>query len=1337
MATINTTAAQSPLGSGGSGGNRRRGPKPTLLPTGLGVPALILVGVFLMVCEEGLSLATAADASVVGGRCAFGAVVIAAAACFATGADTEEGNNFHQRHQKNEEGFHVRVGSGRKLLTTSSGAISASSAAGAGPTPVPVPELTFDDDFESTVDPVAGDDDDAFAVGEATSPPSASPATSEPTLATAQPTVEPSLAVATTVEPTAAAAVAPTAAPVTTPVPTAPETPAPTDQEAATRTAPPVESPPPVAPTDDEATATTDDETPAPTTPEEDEENPVDTPAPTPAVLDEEGEGVPTPTPTPAGAVETLAPIPEGAVAQLTGSVSAPSSVLSGPPSANILEQALKSLMELEDQDKINVSITEIGTGRRRNLLGDGAEGLPTDSSVHLLRGGALGGDTIGRFLAEELGTSADEVVIDDVVFSSTTAEDIDTEDAAATFADDPGSASGAAVAVAVALILAAVCVTGCLGLACGKCWLNKQRAKAAANKEKAEEERLKLQPAYEYPHGGGGLQGATSASNESEGAALRNGTNNGTGVALNAFGRLAPAVSVGGNPLDRGAQSSGFSYDLENEGGTEDLVEHNYGDTGVQAESFVDGMDGTYSEFGGNQSAYSDSVVPGGDANDGVMSERSSARFYDDDGEETSEWGGTDLTGAAMGDSILAEFPLRKGMSIGMGGSSRFSAGPRSQASFAANSVAASGRSVQSSVAHGAPSTISSRSNFPPRGGISPPYSLGGDGGGSGGASPLRGVMAGKGLVDVEGVMRGGPPDAEVEVVKVAGEPEATTGTATVAASAAATAAVAAGAAAAAAGIAASSSSPTAAASPDSSSAAPQQTPPDGDTRDVEGSGTAASRISEGSVSAASPAGGVEGAASTSPATVAATVAKEAGGSSAKREGQEGGNGGGGDKEGGTIGAAAIAAAAAAERTGTRHVRRSSGGGGGTMGRASLDSAAGSMAGLNLNRVSASPPESIVGIGGSWKGAIGRPTGDGIAIAEVGDKEGVGGGGDRGSKPSTAMLPPAAPAGRATASGAAGSTHGGSGSDGNAAGRPSVGSSIAAAAAAVGTGGSGGVNDDDAASQWDAGSRRSGISGRSVGTAAARSGAGGINDDDAASQWDAGSRRSGVSGRSVGTAAARSGAGGINDDDAASYYAGGSSAAGGGGGRGASGQTPRSALGGIHSQSWRRVVTNQIGDEDEDGGAGGGGAEGVAVRQARRSGGPSGRNSQSMGGMTVDSSHPDSDRESFVSRVGSYALTDVGVGTSELAGRRASAGGDTGSAGAGAAGGAGGVLSPTSTVMRSIQGMSEMGTERDSYGSDVYTNGSDSPGAQSGWERAWMRQRDDARHFGGGPQQG
>lgn len=72
---------------------------------------------------------------------------------------------------------------------------------------------------------------------------------------------------------------------------------------------------------------------------------------------------------------------------------------------------------------------------------------------------------------------------------------------------------------------------------------------------------------------------GTTSASN---------GNTNSTSAGLNAMGRLAPAVSVGGNPLDRGAQSSSpFSYNLENGGGagTEDLVEHDYGDTGGQAE--------------------------------------------------------------------------------------------------------------------------------------------------------------------------------------------------------------------------------------------------------------------------------------------------------------------------------------------------------------------------------------------------------------------------------------------------------------------------------------------------------------------------------------------------------------------------------------------------------------------------------------------------------------------------------------------------------------------------------------------------------------------------------
>ena len=63
-------------------------------------------------------------------------------------------------------------------------------------------------------------------------------------------------------------------------------------------------------------------------------------------------------------------------------------------------------------------------------------------------------------------------------------------------------------VAVAAALIIAAVCATGCVGVTCGKCWLKQQRAKAISDKQKKEEERLKLQPAYEYRQGGAARPG-------------------------------------------------------------------------------------------------------------------------------------------------------------------------------------------------------------------------------------------------------------------------------------------------------------------------------------------------------------------------------------------------------------------------------------------------------------------------------------------------------------------------------------------------------------------------------------------------------------------------------------------------------------------------------------------------------------------------------------------------------------------------------------------------------------------------------------------------------------
>ncbi|CAM9671482.1 unnamed protein product, partial [Laminaria digitata] len=100
--------------------------------------------------------------------------------------------------------------------------------------------------------------------------------------------------------------------------------------------------------------------------------------------------------------------------------------------------------------------------------------------------------------------------------------------------------------------------------------------------------------------------------------------------------------------------------------------------------------------------------------------------RFYEDDG-QNSAWG-TDM-GVAMDNGSLAGFPMRKA-------SSRFSAGPRSQASFAAHSVAASGRSVQSSAGSGGGgSGGGGRGDGSP----SPPFGFGGGGGGGG-----EGVAAG-----------------------------------------------------------------------------------------------------------------------------------------------------------------------------------------------------------------------------------------------------------------------------------------------------------------------------------------------------------------------------------------------------------------------------------------------------------------------------------------------------------------------------------------------------------------------------------------------------------------
>ncbi|CAN0458052.1 unnamed protein product, partial [Ectocarpus sp. 8 AP-2014] len=187
----------------------------------------------------------------------------------------------------------------------------------------------------------------------------------------------------------------------------------------------------------------------------------------------------------------------------------APSTVLGSPASANVLLLALEELLEVEDQDSLRVVITREGTARRRRRrlrlrLGmwgeeedgrrDGSEGggalrqqkqeaeeyrrrrlevdettseaefevvfindpgetaaaeRGTEASVKLLEG--------QESLAEALGTTASEVSIDDVVYSSTTASAVDTDDAATTFFEEnSGPASAAAVAIAGAILIAA-----------------------------------------------------------------------------------------------------------------------------------------------------------------------------------------------------------------------------------------------------------------------------------------------------------------------------------------------------------------------------------------------------------------------------------------------------------------------------------------------------------------------------------------------------------------------------------------------------------------------------------------------------------------------------------------------------------------------------------------------------------------------------------------------------------------------------------------------------------------------------------------------------------------
>lgn len=74
------------------------------------------------------------------------------------------------------------------------------------------------------------------------------------------------------------------------------------------------------------------------------------------------------PSPALAPFVETPAPTMEGAVAELSGAVSAPRTVLGSPASSLILSTELRELMKLEDQDRLVVTIAPTKGTRQRKL---------------------------------------------------------------------------------------------------------------------------------------------------------------------------------------------------------------------------------------------------------------------------------------------------------------------------------------------------------------------------------------------------------------------------------------------------------------------------------------------------------------------------------------------------------------------------------------------------------------------------------------------------------------------------------------------------------------------------------------------------------------------------------------------------------------------------------------------------------------------------------------------------------------------------------------------------------------------------------------------------------
>lgn len=206
------------------------------------------------------------------------------------------------------------------------------------------------------------------------------------------------------------------------------------------------------------------------------------------------------------------------------------------------------------------------------------------------------------------------------MVFLSTTASDVDTDEAATTFVSRDTTPSGSAIGIGIAVILAAIIATGCIGLACGKCWIHQER--------RGRKMKYSPQPAYERPSAAPDDSADGSYSRYPEDGEIYNGAGvkgNGTkGDGSNrsnpsemgsrsktAFGRLAPTVSVGGllsKPLalsDRGSGPEGagdsrYMYDAEKgagggldqgesgrsmgvrgNDGADVMLEHDYGDPG------------------------------------------------------------------------------------------------------------------------------------------------------------------------------------------------------------------------------------------------------------------------------------------------------------------------------------------------------------------------------------------------------------------------------------------------------------------------------------------------------------------------------------------------------------------------------------------------------------------------------------------------------------------------------------------------------------------------------------------------------------------------------------